>query len=134
LLDPASAPIPNVEVTLTNVATRTAAQTTSNAAGLFVFPIVLAGSYTIQITAAGFKRQEVTGIDITAGEIRDMGPMTLLLGEVREAVTVMDSPPAVQLASGEKSGLVSGDQLNELALKGRDFFDLMTLMPGVVDE
>jgi carboxypeptidase family protein/TonB-dependent receptor-like protein len=134
LLDPASAPVPNVEVTLTNVATSAAAQTTSNAAGLFVFPSVLAGSYAIQITATGFKRQEVTGIGVTSGEIRDMGAITLVLGEVREAVTVLDSPPAIQLASGEKSGLVSGDQLNELALKGRDFFDLMTLMPGVVDD
>jgi hypothetical protein len=134
LLDPAGAPVPNVEITLTNAATGAAAQATSNAAGLFVFNSVLAGGYTVHLTATGFKRQEVTGIEITAGEIRDLGNVNLVLGEVREAVTVLDSPPAIQLASGEKSGLVSGDQMNELALKGRDFFDLMTLMPGVVDD
>ena len=134
LTDPADAPIPNAELVLTNAATGTSATTISSAAGLFVFPSVLAGSYRLQVTAAGFKRQELTGIEVLAGEIRDVGAVRLAIGEVKEAVTVLDSPPPIQLASGEKSGLVSGDQLNELALKGRDFFALMSMLPGVVDD
>jgi hypothetical protein len=134
VVDPAHAPVPNVELTLTNTATGTAAKAASNAAGVFVFPSVLAGSYTLHAVAGGFKRQEITGVEVLAGEIRDVGSLTLTIGEVREAVTVVDSPPALQLASGEKSGLVSGDQMNEIALKGRDFFALLSLLPGVVDD
>ncbi|MBI3209744.1 MAG: carboxypeptidase regulatory-like domain-containing protein [Candidatus Solibacter usitatus] len=134
LFDPAASPVPNADLILTHAGTGASTTAKSNAAGLFVFPSVLAGTYRIQIHQPGFRRQEISSIDITAGEIRDLGNITLQLGEVKEAVTVIDTPPAMQLASGEKSGLVSGDQMNELALKGRDFFALVSLLPGVVDD
>ena len=53
---------------------------------------------------------------------------------MRSTVSVVDTAAALQLASGEKAGLVTGTQLNQLALKGRDFMSLVTLMPGVVDD
>ena len=49
------APVPNAEVQLINAATGTSAATKSNAAGLFVFPSVLAGSYRLQATAGAHK-------------------------------------------------------------------------------
>ncbi len=112
LLDPSSSPVPLAELTLTNTSTGASTKALSNATGLFVFANVLAGS----------------------GEIRELGNLNLQFGEVKETVTINDTPPTLQLASGEKSGLVSGDQMNEIALKGRDFFAHVSLLPGVVDD
>lgn len=49
------------------------------------------------------------------------------LGAVIESATV-------QLASAEKAGLISEEQVNQIAIKGRDFFGLMLTVPGVVDD
>jgi hypothetical protein len=39
----------------------------------------------------------------------------------------------VNLASGERSGTLTGEQLDQIALRGRDIFDAVSLMAGVVD-
>ncbi len=134
VLDPTATPVPAAEVILTQIATGATTKATSNTAGLFVFPNILAGEYRVQIIHPGFRRQEIDSISVTAGDIRDLGNLHLQIGEVKEAISIVDTPPALQLASGEKSGLVSGDQMNEIALKGRDFFALVSLLPGVVDD
>jgi hypothetical protein len=133
VVDPAGAAVPSAQVSLTNIETTAALKSTSNAEGLFVFPTVAAGVYRLEVTAVGFKQYRNTGLELTVSEIRDFGQITLTLGEARETVTVIDTAPPLQLGSAEKSGVVSGEQLNELALKGRDFFALMTLIPGIVD-
>jgi hypothetical protein len=133
VVDPAGAAIPSAAVSLANTETGAALKSTSNAEGLFVFPTVAAGAYRLEVTATGFKQYRNTGLELTTSEIRDLGQIILTLGETRETVTVVDTAAPLQLGSAEKSGLVSGEQLNELALKGRDFFALMTLIPGIVD-
>ena len=55
------------------------------------------------------------------------------IGEVREAVNVTAEAAVLQLSSAEKSGVLTGTQVNNLALKGRDFFALMQTIPGIVD-
>ena len=133
VVDPAGAAIAGAPVQLSSLRTGTVLKTSTNASGGFTFPSVLAGEYDLAIEAPGFQRYVRQAVTLTASEIRDLGILRLTIGEVRESVSVIDEATPLQLASGEKSGLVSGAQLNELALKGRDFLALMTLMPGVVD-
>jgi len=132
--DPTGAIVPNADVTLINAATSGVLKTVSNAAGLFVFPSVLPGSYTLRVQKQGFQQYERSGIELAASEIRDLGAIALTLGESRTTVSIVDTVVSLQMASGEKAGIVSGSQLNQLALKGRDFMSLVTLLPGVVDD
>ncbi len=134
VVDAGGATVPGAQITLLNVGSGTASKTTSNITGAFVFPSVLAGAYDLAVESPGFQKYVRRGIQLTSSEIRDLGLLALALGEVQETVSVVDTPTPLQLASAERSGLVSGGQLNDLALKGRDFLGLMTLMPGVVDD
>jgi hypothetical protein len=134
LNDATGAAVPDAEAVLVNTATGGTTKTLSNTAGLFVFPSVLAGSYKLTVQKQGFQQYERTGIDLSASDIRDLGVITLSVGETRTTVSVIDSAVTLQVASGEKAGVVSGTQLNRLALKGRDFMSLVSLMPGVVDD
>jgi hypothetical protein len=131
--DPSGSALPGASLSLRNAATSTVLATTSNAVGIFVFPSVPPGVYDLTVEAAGFQRHVTTAIQLNASENRDLGQLEMSIGEVQQSVTVADTAAALQLASGEKSGLVSGTQLNELALKGRDFLGLMSLVTGVVD-
>lgn len=133
VVDPAHAVIPGAEVVLTNEATGASTTTICNDVGLFRFPIVSQGRYSIMVKVQGFKTYTQNEINISSGEIRDLGSVMLALGSVDEQVTITAEATPVQIASGEKSSVVTGVQLERLALKGRDFLAMMALLPGVID-
>src|SRR5947207_10408182 len=60
--DPTGAVVPNASVTLTNVSTLVAHKTTTDSAGVYVFPGIPVGTYTLAINAPGFKAYERTGV------------------------------------------------------------------------
>jgi hypothetical protein len=133
IADPKGAPVPGASAALTDMATKIVSRTLSNSLGIVTFPAVLAGDYTLTVEAPGFEKSVRTAIHLTSGEVRDLGTLPLVIGVVTQSVSVTDVITPLQAASGERSGTVSGDQLNSLALKGRDFFALAALLPGVVD-
>ena len=53
--------------------------------------------------------------------------------QVSESVTITADAVSVNTTNGERAGTLSGEQLDEIALRGRDLFDAISLMPGVVD-
>jgi hypothetical protein len=133
LVDPADASIANVEISLTNQSTRAVIKIQSNADGLFRFPNLLAGTYSVSVHAAGFKAYTQQDIVIASSETRDVGRVKLQLGSVTEQVSVTAEVTPLQTASSERSSLVSGTQLSTIAMKGRDFVGTIRLLPGVVD-
>jgi len=133
LVDPTGAAVPGATCTLTNQATGAAITTTSAADGAFTFPNVLAGTYSLKVQATGFKILETRNIVVTASEVRALGRLSLTLGEIKETVSVMAEAAAIQLASAEKSGTITMDQLQNIAVRGRDFFTYLLTVPGVVD-
>ena len=131
--DSAGAVVPNAKVTLTgqeNGFVRTVATTHE---GFFSFPDLTPATFTIAIEAHGFKQYRQTGILINADEQRSLGQVKLQIGQVSESVTVTAESVTVNTANGERAGTLSGEQLDEMALRGRDIFDAISLMPGVVD-
>jgi hypothetical protein len=55
----------------------------------------------------------------------------LVPGALAETVTVESSTTTVKTVGGEVAGLITGEQVRELPLNGRNFLQLSTLMPGV---
>ncbi len=131
--DPANALIPGVEIRLTDRGTGAARTVTTDNAGLFRFPNLPPGIYTVTIRASGFKTRLEKDINLASSETRDLGTISLEIGNVSEQITVEALTTPVQVASSEKAALIDGRQLNLVALKGRDLFGFMVLIPGVVD-
>jgi hypothetical protein len=133
VVDSSGAAVPGAECILTNRATGAAMQTASATDGGFTFPNVLGGAYTLLIKATGFRQLEVPEFVVAANQLRTLGRLALQVGEVREAVTVTAEVSQIQLSSAEKSGTIESAQLQNIAVKGRDFFALLNTVPGVVD-
>lgn len=133
VLDASGAAIVGADVTLTNNATGAAFSAKTATDGGFTFPNLLAGRYLLTAKTAGFKTLETKDIVISSGEVRALGSLTLQVGEVKDSVSVEAAAVAVQTSSSEKSGLVTGTQLNDIAVRGRDFFTYLGTIPGVVD-
>ena len=131
--DPTDAVVPHATVTANETATGQSRTAVSDEAGRFRFNDVRAGIYTIRVQADGFKAFELRNVNLLTGETRDLGKMVLQIGAVSEEVSVMAQSTPVQTASSERSASVTPEQLDQLSLKGRDPFDMMHLIPGVVD-
>ena len=133
VMDPANALVPNAPVTLLDQSTGSTRDTVSDGSGLFRFLNVSPGTYSITVKVSGFKTTTQKDIVVSAQETRDVGKMTLALGNTAETISVTAEVASVQTTSSEKSQLVDGKQLNDITLKGRDLFGYLKLVPGVLD-
>ncbi len=133
VVDPTSAAAPGVACTLTARATGTLFKTQTGPDGSFTFNSVPAGAYSLKLEAAGFQPLELVNVMVTVSEIRSLGKIALSVGAVRESVSVTAQAAAIQLSSAERSGVITGNQMNDIAVKGRDFMSLLATVPGVVD-
>ena len=131
--DSTGAVVSNAKVTLTGQENGFVRTVTTNNEGFFSYPDLTPATFTIAIEAPGFKVYKETGILINADEHRSLGQVKLQVGQVSESVTVTAEVVAVNTTNGERAGTLSGEQLDQIALRGRDLFDAVSLMPGVVD-
>lgn len=92
--DSSGAALPGANVTAVNTATGTDLKTTTTGDGLYSFPRILPGKYTVRIEVKDFKRAEVTDVDVNAG--RDaVIDVKLEPGQISEVVTVQGVNEAV---------------------------------------
>jgi len=101
--------------------------------GSFRFIDLAPGTYDLTIQFSGFKKRVETNIIISGSETRDAGRLRLDVGAGSETVTVTAEAAPVQTSSSEKADLIDSQQIQNIPLKGRDMFGLMSLIPGVVD-
>jgi hypothetical protein len=131
ITDPSGQAVPGANVTLINEATNDRRTAVTDVAGSFVFPAVLPGAYTVGIETKGFQTQIRTGSQVTPNERLSLGTIQLAIGSLTESVTVSAQGVAVQTASAEGSALVTTQQLDTLAQKGRDVVGMLNLLPGL---
>src|SRR5262245_1074528 len=70
LVDPTGAAIPGATCMLTRQGTGAVLTVISGTGGLFTFPNVAPGTYTLAVQQAGFKALEVKDIAVTSSEVR----------------------------------------------------------------
>ncbi len=133
LTDSQGGGVSNARVEVINEETAQSRAVTSDGEGNFVVTQLLPGTYSLVVTAGGFKRFEQKGIVLTANERVAVRKVTLEVGDVNQTVTVTAEAPNVQTESAERAGLISEAQIQGIALKGRDYMGLVRLLPGVVD-
>jgi len=131
VVDPQGHAVPSAEIWLTQELTGARRSTATDAGGDFVFPSVLPGRYSITVHAQGFKRLEKKGYTLTAFERLSVGTLTLELGSLTESITVTAEAPPIQTASQERSAVLNDKQMSYLSTPGRDFMNLLKLLPGV---
>ena len=131
--DPSGAYVKGAIVTVTNPSNGITRQITTSDVGDFVAPNLLPGTYNISVEAKGFKQQQSTGIVLSAADKLNAGEIVLSMGAATESVTVTADAGQIQLQSnsGERSDLINGKQLNDIAINGRNVLDYMKLVPGV---
>ncbi len=111
--------------------TRTA-PVVSSQTGDFVFPSMTPDTYTIEASMSGFKTVKRPGIAVSAGDRVAVPTIVLDVGGQSETVNVTAESPTIQAQSGERSFTITTEQVQNLPLQSRSFFNLALLAPGVV--
>lgn len=132
--DPNGGAIAGAKVTVSDPTKGFQLETRTNSEGTFSFSTIPPGSYTVTVEASGFKKTVKSGIVLNIADRQSTGVITLEIGGIENTVEV--TADAAQLLikteSGEISQVINGEQVNNLALNGRNYLDLVKLTPGVV--
>jgi Carboxypeptidase regulatory-like domain len=128
--DTTGAVVPGATVTVNNEGTGFSRSTVTNASGSYSFAELPVGTYTVDVSLSGFKSVVRKGIVLNVADVH-VEDAQLEAGGLNETVTVQVPSVGIQTVGGEVAGLVTGEQVRELPLNGRNFLQLGTLMPGV---
>ena len=130
--DPSGSAIASAAVSSVHLATGRERHTTSNERGDFVLSSIESGTYKLTFSAPGFKTKILENLNLTTGTTLPTGDVNLEIGGTTETVQVIAQSAVVETRSSERAGLISSEQVNRLLVRGRNFTDLLQIMPGVV--
>jgi hypothetical protein len=130
--DESGAGIPNATVIATNRDTNLVRQTAANQEGLYSFPNVPPGHYSVRVTAAGFADFASRVLEVTANStVRIDAPMKI--SGLAEQVTVT-AEPAVAVLQTDRAEVrheLPREQIENLPVPvGRNYQSLFTTLPG----
>lgn len=121
--------LPGATVEITDNKTKRTRTETTNGEGGFTVPTLEVGTYTVKITANGFKTFTATDVKIDVGREYALA-VTLEVGAVSENVTVVAGADILNATNAELSNTVSQRQIQDLPLNGRNPLNLITLQAG----
>jgi hypothetical protein len=127
--DSSGAVLPGVAVTVTQQGTGLSRTASTDAAGSYLFVSLPVGAYDASAELSGFKKALKTGYKLVA-DGRVTADFTLDVGGLSEVVEVSAPGETVNTVSGEIARVVDREQVQNLALNGRNYMQLATLIPG----
>src|SRR3954470_7012259 len=124
--------LPGVTVTVTNTNTNIPRTEVTGANGTFVVASLPFGPYTVTAELQGFRKAEKRDIQLPP-DGRITADFSLNVGSMTETVDVVAvRGETVNRTSGEIARTIDGAQVRELALSGRNYLELASLIPGAV--
>lgn len=129
--DTSSRMIGNAEVEAVNEATRASRSVFTSAEGVFRVPLLLPGSYTVTVKAAGFAPRTSAHIEVTVSETASLN-LTLSVAGTGTTVEVDSDTEMVQQESSTLGRAVDQKAIEALPLANRNFTQILSLSPGVV--
>src|SRR5262245_36130687 len=127
--DSTGAVVPGASVTVTNKATNATRTTTSNEVGLYDFPALQPGPYTVKTELDGFKTT-TRDVELQVQQTIRVD-FALELGTLSEMATVTGVSPIVETSNATVGTVIENRRIVELPLNGRNYLQLVALSPNV---
>ena len=129
--DTSGARLPSVAIKLLNLETGNENTAATDAAGEFLLPGLLPGTYSMQVQRDGFAAVHVTGLTLNVGESRQF-VIKLRLSTVEQTVEVDAGGQSLDTEDAQMTTVVDSNLVQNLPLNGRSFQDLIAMTPGSV--
>jgi len=132
--DPTGAVVPNATVVLTNPSIHAQKTTTSSASGFYSFAELAPGTYTVTVSAQGFKSQTFAAVGVSAELPRGLN-VQLQVGSAAQTVTVNGNQiPVLNTSNADISTTITAQAVTKLPAFGRDPYELLRTTVGVTGE
>lgn len=131
--DPSGALIAGAQVTLTSLGTSEKRTQTTGSDGLYLFPNLVPGRYSIDIEKTGFKKYSRPDVVVEVNQTARIDAI-IQVGDVNQVVEVTGETPLIQTETSSLGTVVGARTANELPLNGRNIFNLTTVTPSVIPQ
>src|SRR5450432_285880 len=133
VVDASGALIADAKISATDqVKTLIVRETVSGSDGAFQLAPLSPGTYTVKATSPGMKPFERTGLVLDVNQNMSLGSIRLEVGSITDTVIVNTDTPQIETATANKSFVITGTQVAETSLNGRDWQSLLRTLPGIV--
>ena len=119
-----------VAITATNDGTGATRSVVTNEAGVYSFPSLAPGTYTLQAGKAGFQTAVRREIELHVQQAARID-IALEVGGVVESVQVMADAALLATENGTVGTVIDNKRIVELPLNGRNYLQLVSLAPNV---
>ncbi len=127
--DPSGGVVPAASVTVRDQQTNAVRDAQTNEDGEFVVALLPPGLYQVSVQKLGFARSTYSGVRLNVDQTERVD-FTLKVGDVREEVTVNETPPLVQTDTSTLGQVIDSRDVHELPLNERNFLSFALLVPG----
>lgn len=127
--DTSDAVVPGATVTAVNTGTGLSRATESRSDGVYLFPQLLPGTYTVSVTKQGFATKENSNVLLQVNGSVTLN-FQLKVGAASQTITITSAPPPLNTTSSTISTVIGHDSTVNLPLNGREFTQLALLAPG----
>jgi len=132
--DKTGAVVAGADVTLKNISGSLTRNTTTNTDGAYVISGLPGDTFDLIVTAQGFQKFTAQKVVLQVAQ-KSRIDVQLTVGSVTEEVEVTgESVAQVETTSSDITSTITGKQIDNLVLNGRNFTQLVTLAPGVVNQ
>jgi hypothetical protein len=122
--------LPGVTVVLTSGATGAERETVTNESGSYRFTGVPPGTYDVRVELSGFRTSLVEAVDLQVDSTA-RADVVLSIGDIAETIEVTVEIPVINTTDASIGNVISGEQIRELPMEGRNVVGLLSLQPGV---
>jgi len=127
--DAQGALISGAQVKLNAPSLATEREVTSDSNGFYRIPALPAATYTVVASRDGFVARSLT-VELTLNRTLTLD-FQLDIGQVREEVSVSATEVLLEPSASSTGSVITPRQIVELPVNGRDYLDLLQLVPGV---
>jgi hypothetical protein len=104
---------------------------TSDASGFYRITALPAGNYSLTISHTGFSTRTFDDVELTVNRTLTLD-IPLEVGAVQEQVDVVEYAQLLNPTASSTGSTITPQQIKEMPTNGRNYLDLMQLVPGVV--
>src|SRR5579864_3524232 len=131
--DPSGAVLAGASVKVTNETTGESRTVVSGHDGSFIAPLLLPGTYRVEVSTTGFKTLARTGVPVFVTEKQDLH-LALQVGTKTETVEVEAAQELLKTEDAALGNVTEGGTVSELPLVNRNYTQIIGLSPGVVTD
>jgi Carboxypeptidase regulatory-like domain/TonB-dependent Receptor Plug Domain len=131
--DSSGAVVPGAKVDAISAETGQETSVITNQNGIYVMPVLPVGHYTVVFSHDGFQTVRNEGVTVLVGQRLTLDAQ-LQVATPTTAVEVRSTAPLLDRNSAEMAGVVGGAAIENLPVNGRNWANLLVLVPGAIDD